>query len=75
MSAAELEIEDLCFCVGAFRMERLSLKLVPGEYFVITGPNGAGKTVLMKLIAGLYRPDSGAIRIDGQDVVYLPPWR
>ena len=75
MSAAELEIEDLCFCVGAFRMERLSLKLVPGEYFVITGPNGAGKTVLMKLIAGLYRPDSGAIRIDGHDVVDLPPWR
>lgn len=75
MSVADLRIEDLCFSVGSFRMERLSLEITAGEYFVLTGPNGAGKTVLMKLIAGLYQPSSGAIRINGVDVVDLPPWQ
>jgi ABC-type Fe3+/spermidine/putrescine transport system ATPase subunit len=75
MSAAGLRIEELCFGVGAFRMERLSLELTAGEYFVLTGANGAGKTVLLKLIAGLYQPDSGAIRIGGLNVLDLPPWR
>lgn len=75
MSAADLRIEKLSFAVGDFRMEGLSLELAAGEYFVLTGPNGAGKTVLLKLIAGLYRPDAGTIRIGGRDVVALPPWR
>ncbi|MDD2599702.1 MAG: ATP-binding cassette domain-containing protein [Kiritimatiellae bacterium] len=75
MSAAFLRIEDLCFSVGTFRMERLSLEIATGEYFVVTGPNGAGKTVLLKLIAGLYQPDSGAILINGRNVIDLPPWR
>jgi ABC-type Fe3+/spermidine/putrescine transport system ATPase subunit len=75
MSAVDLRLQDLCFGVGAFRMERLSLELAAGEYFVLTGANGAGKTVLLKLIAGLYQPDCGTIRIGGLNVVDLPPWR
>ncbi|MFA5593543.1 MAG: peptidase domain-containing ABC transporter [Micavibrio sp.] len=43
----------------------------PGELAVITGENGSGKTSLLKLIKGLYKPDSGFIQIDGFDVRQL----
>jgi multiple sugar transport system ATP-binding protein len=46
----------------------LSLNIEDGEFFVLLGPTGAGKTTALRLIAGLDRPDSGAIHIDGQDV-------
>lgn len=45
-----------------------------GEYLVLTGPNGSGKTTIMKLIAGLRKPDSGNIFISGKDVTDVPPW-
>ena len=40
----------------------------PGEIHALLGENGAGKTSLMNVLAGVYRPDSGAIRIDGRSV-------
>jgi branched-chain amino acid transport system ATP-binding protein len=39
------------------------------------GPNGSGKTTLFNLIAGVYRPDGGRIRLRGQDVTRQPPHR
>ena len=46
----------------------LSLEIPAGELTVITGPSGAGKTTLIDLVAGLLRPDAGAVRIDGVDL-------
>ena len=46
-------------------IDRLSLTLEPGEKIALVGLNGAGKTTLVKLLSGLYRPDSGEILIDG----------
>lgn len=68
-----IEIEALSRRWKNFALEELSLKIEPGEYFVILGPTGAGKTLLLELIAGFHSPDSGKIRIDGIDVTYLPP--
>lgn len=55
----------------------LSLVLRPTECVAVVGPNGAGKTTLVKLLAGLYRPDTGRITVDGQDLDELDPraWR
>lgn len=50
---------------GAFTLGPIDLGFRPGEIVFITGGNGSGKTTLAKLIAGLYAPTSGEIRLDG----------
>ena len=50
----------------------LSLTIGDGEFVVLLGPTGAGKTTTLRLIAGLERPDPGAISIDGRDVTGAP---
>ena len=51
------------------------LDLTVGEQEVVSliGPNGAGKTTVFNLITGVYTPDAGSIRLDGRDLVGLPP--
>jgi ABC-type polysaccharide/polyol phosphate transport system ATPase subunit len=44
----------------------VSFSVRPGEFFGIVGPNGSGKSTLLKILAGIYRQDSGVIRIDGR---------
>lgn len=51
----------------------VSLDLYEGENLVILGRSGSGKSVLIKCMVGLIRPDSGSIRIFGQDVFSLSP--
>jgi multiple sugar transport system ATP-binding protein len=51
----------------------LSLHVADGELLVLLGPSGGGKTTLLRLIAGLEKPDSGTIRIGGKDVTTVPP--
>jgi molybdate/tungstate transport system ATP-binding protein len=68
-----IEIESLSRKWKNFTLEKLSLKIEIGEYFVILGPTGAGKTLLLELIAGFHSPDTGKILIGGKDVTHLPP--
>ena len=49
-------------------LERVDLVLRPGEVVALVGENGSGKTTLAKVLAGLYRPSSGAMRWDDVDV-------
>ncbi|AZO11997.1 MULTISPECIES: ABC transporter ATP-binding protein [unclassified Mesorhizobium] len=51
----------------------LDLQIKDGEFVVLLGPTGAGKTTTLRLVAGLDRPDSGAIRIGGRDATALSP--
>ncbi len=44
----------------------------PGRIFGLVGENGAGKTTLIKCVTGVYRPDKGVVRIDGENVYENP---
>jgi putative spermidine/putrescine transport system ATP-binding protein len=50
----------------------ITLDIAPGELVVCLGPSGCGKTTLLRLIAGFVKPDTGVIRLNGEDVSALP---
>ncbi len=68
-----LELQSISKCLGSFALSDLSLRLNPGEYFVLLGPSGVGKTILVEITAGLIHPDAGRILWAGQDITGTPP--
>src|SRR5688572_25782241 len=53
---------------GHEALKEASFKIEPGEMVFVMGHSGAGKTTLLKLIAGIERPTSGSIVVNGQNV-------
>src|SRR5215212_1007708 len=58
---------------GVTALDDVSLSIARGECHALMGENGAGKSTLGKVLAGIHRPDSGTIRIDGQPVSFRSP--
>lgn len=54
-------------------LEDATLSLEPGDAVHIAGPHGAGKTTLLNMIAGIYPPGAGGIRLDGRDIASFAP--
>jgi ABC-type Fe3+/spermidine/putrescine transport system ATPase subunit len=75
MSDALIQVQDVSIRLGDFAVRDATLDVSAGEYFVLLGPTGAGKTVLMECIAGLHRPQRGAVSIAGILVNNIPPER
>ena len=70
MSSLDLHIrKKLHGVAGPFELE-VKLQVVEGELLAIYGPSGVGKTTLLRIIAGLERPDSGYIKVQGKVVWY-----
>lgn len=52
-------------------LDELDLDIQDGKFTVVTGPNGGGKSTLAKLIAGIIKPTSGSIILDGEDITEM----
>jgi branched-chain amino acid transport system ATP-binding protein len=64
-----LEVRGLTAYHGQLRaLSDVSFAVFPGEVYAIIGANGAGKTTLLRTIAGLHRPTSGSVLLDGGDI-------
>lgn len=71
VKAIELDNVELSLGRGAARvhiLKGISLQVDRGEAVGLVGPSGSGKSTLLMTMAGLERPDSGSIRIDGEDL-------
>ena len=58
---------------GQLVLDQFDLEVESGSYLVLLGPSGCGKTTTLRMIAGLERPDSGQVNINGENVTSVPP--
>ncbi|MDP9602334.1 UNVERIFIED_ORG: ribose transport system ATP-binding protein [Variovorax paradoxus] len=69
MTQPVVAIRDLSKAFAGVRaLDRAQFELLPGEVHALMGENGAGKSTLMKVLAGVYRKDSGEVLLDGRPV-------
>jgi len=69
MTQPIVTIRDLSKSFAGVRaLDRAQFELLPGEVHALMGENGAGKSTLMKVLAGVYRKDSGEVLLDGRPV-------
>lgn len=75
-TAPVLQVEGLTRAFGGLvAVNDLSFNVGEGEILGLLGPNGSGKTTALNLMSGVLRPDSGAIRLKGQNIAGLPSYK
>ena len=66
---AMLEVKNLGISFGGLKaVNDFGLTIEKGQLYGLIGPNGAGKTTVFNLLTGVYRPDTGTILLDGQNI-------
>lgn len=74
MRVPALQMEGICkYFPGVKALDHVNIEVGYGEILALLGENGAGKSTLMKVLAGVYQPDSGTISINGKRVVIKGP--
>jgi len=67
-----MEVRGLTKRFDRLAVDSLDLTIHAGEFYALVGPNGAGKTTSLRMVAGLLRPDAGAVSIFGIDALENP---
>lgn len=71
-----VDVENVTLSFGANKvLDNINVTIEPGEFFALLGPSGCGKSTLLRLIAGFNRAQSGRIRVAGEDITEVPPWK
>lgn len=66
---ALLEVKNLGISFGGLKaVHGVDMEIHKGELYGLIGPNGAGKTTFFNLLTGVYKPNEGIVRLDGQDI-------
>ena len=67
---ALLEVKNLSISFGGLKaVDNFHINIEKGQLYGLIGPNGAGKTTVFNLLTGVYKPDSGIIKLDGENIV------
>ena len=68
--ALMVEIKNLGISFGGLRaVSELDMEIKKGELYGLIGPNGAGKTTVFNLLTGVYHPDTGSFKLDGEELI------
>ena len=74
MTEPLLRVEEVTLRFGGVTaLSSVSFTVQPGELFACIGPNGAGKTSIFNCLNGVYRPESGSMKLDGRDIIGKRP--
>lgn len=66
---AMLEVENLSISFGGLKaVDGFHISIEKGQLYGLIGPNGAGKTTVFNLLTGVYKPNTGSIVLDGQNI-------
>ena len=68
-----ITLKNITKKMGDFYLDNIGLEIFDKEYFVLLGPTGAGKTVILEIISGMYKPDSGEVWINKENVTKVVP--
>lgn len=70
---AILKVDDISISFGGLSaLSNINLQLRIGEIMGLIGPNGSGKSTLLNVISGIYKPDTGNVNLNGDDITALP---
>ena len=71
-----IEFRNVVFSIGDHAiLLNVSFRVTRGQTRVILGPSGSGKSTILRLLMGLWEPDSGSILVNGEDITQVPPER
>ena len=74
MAAYAIELKNINKSFGSVAAKKnINLSVRQGEILALLGENGSGKTTLMNMLSGIYKPDSGQIFVNGQEVSINSP--